>query len=101
MYFDAQEIKNIINPHVCKMIRCLIEEGNAAQVESIMLSAIQEVRKEEAEKRFQRPCNVDFSTDLLTECRDQSGRRRYKLAAIDDDPVMVPCAEGFWTPAND
>ncbi len=54
------------------------------------------------QKQRNRSCNVEEGSVNLTEdVRDDAGRRRFSLKAIEDEPVMIPDINGFWTPAND
>jgi len=81
------------------LIDCLTNGGHAGTVAEIVADAVEHVLTAENERRSKRKCNVSPDVDL-TEKVDANGRRRYRLAAINDEPVMVPDIDGFWTPVN-
>lgn len=98
---ELMNIRNIVEPSVKKLVACLSKGGHAGTVSALTVEAALLVLDAEKQIREKRKCNVPFETDLVTEQYDEQGRRRYRHAAIDDEPVMVPDKGGFWTPALD
>lgn len=85
--------------HCKKIIECLSKGGHAGTISNIIVDAVEVVLNYERQRLASRKCNIPTGTDLLTEQIDEMNRSRYKLAAIDDEPVMVPCMDGYWMPA--
>lgn len=96
-----QTIKNLTIQNCDKIIKCLTNGGHAGTIADLVTDATMTVLEAEKNRREKRRINVSADVDLLTEQYDKKGRRRYRLAAIDDEPVMLPDKEGFWTPADD
>jgi len=92
-------LRRIAEQHSDKIIK-ILPDCRSSEIENIIIEAIKAALKKESEKREQRPNNIPEGTDLVTEQRDDQGRRRYSLACIDDSPCMNPDKEGFWTPVN-
>jgi len=101
MHLDRMEIKSLTLPCVTQIIRVMTDPagGKVQAVEDLVADACMTVETAQCAKRRARKINVAPHTNLVTEQRDDKGR--YSLAAIDDEPVMVPDPKGFWMPAKE
>lgn len=76
-------------------------ELSASEIDRLSFSIAKEGLDFASEERSKRKYNIPSDTDLVTERYDDNGLRRYSMRNMDDEAVMVPDEEGFWTPVND
>lgn len=100
MYIDRFKLKNILaSKYTAKIINAQIM--NAGHIDQLITEIAEDALKFARDEREKRAINVPEHEVSLDELRDSNGRRRYKLACVDDDPVMIPAMDGFWTPIAD
>ena len=98
MVIDRMTIKSLIFKQCKKIIEYLTYGGHSGTIDDLVTDAVEVVLKYETEERQKRRCNIPEDTDLTTDRYDKTGTRRFSLRCIDDEPVMMPDEEGFWTP---
>lgn len=106
MYLDRYRLKNRLSskftPEVISLFdRYKTGDLSAAQIDRLILDIAVDALGFATEEREKRKYNVPKDINLTEEQYDQNGLRRYSMRNMDDEAVMVPDSEGFWTPVND
>jgi hypothetical protein len=102
MEIDRFELNNLLSmKYTKKIINAAINKNNGAgAIDDIVVEIAEEALQLASAKRSERDINIAPSVNLSDDVRDSQGRRRYKLACVNDEPVMAPDPDGFWTPVN-
>jgi len=105
MYLDKSRLKGRLIKFTPKMISLFDKYKNgelsAAEIDRISMDIAIDALNFASEEREKRKYNVSKDVDLITEQYDDNGLRRYSMRNMDDEAVMVPDEDGFWTPVND
>lgn len=97
MYIDRQDIRNMISPENLEEIALC---KSVTIIENVIICVVEKVLAYQKKKREERTCNITDYIDIHTDKYDKQGRRRFSLKAVDDEPVMCPDKNGFWTPVD-
>jgi len=90
----------VVCPYCIKEMEVIVREPDSyTRTQSQTCSYCREVMEIEYSATVE--ARAVKKVDLVTDIRDEHGRRRYTLGSVKGAPSMIPDAEGFWTPAND
>jgi len=106
MYLDRYRLKNRLSAKFTLEVINLFDrykngDLSAYQIDRLILDIAVDALGYATEEREKRKYNVPKDINLTEEQYDQNGLRRYSMRNMDDEAVMVPDSEGFWTPVND
>lgn len=105
-YLDRYKLRNRLMDFTPKIISMFVrfknhESLSADKIDEMSFRIGMAALNFASEERGKRKYNIPDDIDLVTEQYDNNGLRRYSMRNMDDEAVMVPDEDGFWTPVND